>query len=425
MEKVFLRTETEILYLKVNIKKEKLEITEIQKTSGEIKDKKAILGIPLREFFIKNIVIPGVSKRELKKTIEVQKKFHLPWDEKEAYFTCLTKLREREANLLLIGIKKNGFEKIGAILPLPFSLVFWGLHLGLVEEGKRHLLVFMENSHVHSVTLEGKEVLFMRSFKRDVQLPLELKFTSQAVYFRKERQAIDPDRVIIFTGEDPEEAKEVFKNKEFYWIKPEECLEGDFSENSFLGAGLSLFKKYKKDYKNWNPVKREDAVKKGILRGIIYTLPVWPFFLVGYYWGDTNLNLKKLKEIQMKEAIIKPVYLRVLKEERAFRDFEDFMNNWGISLRSSDVWLELMKEIFEKKPLNMEIEGISGSIDGSIYVNGWADSYEKISNFFKKLQKIAGIKELKLLFTQREENNRVNFQFSLKINPEEFFKSEI
>ncbi|NPA39127.1 MAG: PilN domain-containing protein [Thermodesulfobacteria bacterium] len=405
-----------LLEVSVQSQKDALQILKVNVCSLEnFKEKKAVIGIPLKEIFLKNIVLPLVSKKELSKVVELQKNYHIPWQTEKTLARVRISNTSRDTILLLLAYQPNGLSQAGALIPLPISLLLWCLHLSLIENGKNHLIAFLDGEEVHIVVTQGTEVVFMRSLKKPVQLGLEMKFSAQAVYLQKERKVLLPDRIIVFSSTE-QDLKEVFPESEVKYIKPTEVLIGDYTPENFLTAGIALYNQHKKLVKDWNLIQKEGQWRRALLRGFIYTIPLWFAFLPLYYLGDTTANLRVLRQLENRHRALAPLYRKVVKEEEEVRNLNTFVLNYNDQIHSPQEWLKILKILNDKKPDGVTIETFSGSLSGTILLGGKADSYEKVTQYLKALQKVKSFKELRLLFTQKEEGGSVSFQMSFKID---------
>ncbi len=399
---------------------------------SEFQEKNVVVGIDLKDFFIKSISLPISSKKELLDAIQLQISYHLPYDPSEAYISYQLKKSKKDALLLITAVERKKLIRPKAVIPAPLALYLWGLRLGLLKPNKSYLLVFIAPERVYALAVSNLEIVFMRDFPLTEDLIIELKLSSQEVFLKKERCVIKPDEIILFSSIEPDEEldkklSESFPDTRFTKIDISMIIsqkDGNDVAGLFIPCGISLYPQFSKRVKNWNVAKKDIQYHKSIIRGLIYTLPLWPLFLTGYYLGEINVNANKIKAIKGRLASLRPVYSKLLQDESQIRDINNFLDTVGNDVNSPKIWLKIFEQLTTNKPDQLWLTSISGRTESSILVGGKASSYDSVTTYISRLNKVKAIKDLFLLFTQRGRQGEVSFQISFKIDPYELLSEE-
>ena len=211
----------------------------IEGCAEDLRQKAAVVGLPLKDFFIKSIILPQLPKKELSGAVKLQVSSNLPFEESEAHVGYRLKKLQKGYGLLIAATKKRDIYKPRAILPEPLALYSLAMRQDLLDPGKNSLVVHMEGDGVITLAVEGHEVVFMRSFRKDTDLASELRLSAQAVYLKEERSLLEIDRVILFgSGLSREEIRSIFSSGD----GPPEVVSSDIDirEGLLVPTGLAL-----------------------------------------------------------------------------------------------------------------------------------------------------------------------------------------
>lgn len=395
--------------------------------TGEVSVKKSVVGLPADDFFIKNVTIPSstLNKKELFNAVKMQVDFHLPYDRATAFVSHHLRKLQKNHTLLITSTPRRDFNKPSAVIPDALALYSLAMMKDLLAPGRKSLIVYSDGAEVLTVMADGHEIVFMRFFPDDEDIVSELRLAAQAVYLREERSLIEVDRVIIFseTGPLPEKIKAVF-SCETVIVKPSEILSGNIakgSENRFLiPAGLALCRpllgsvgSVKKGLRGWNVYQGEIQYQKYIIRGLIYTLPLWPLFITAYFYADVLTHNSRLEGIKGRINALMPAYKEAVALEKEVALMEDFLKTSGEDMKSPETWFEIMNNLNLSRPVGLWLTGISGKTGGTVLVSGKAPAYAQVTEYMSKLSSISRLHDLTLIFTQGSDKG-VDFQISFK-----------
>lgn len=395
---------------------------------GEVSVKKGVVGLPAADFFIKSITIPSaaLNKKELSNAVKMQGDFHLPYDRATAFVGHHLRKLQKNHTLLITATPRRDFNKPSAIIPDALALYSLAMMRDLLAPGRKSLMVYSDNGEVLTVMADGPEVVFMRFFPDEDDISSELKLSAQAVYLREERSLLEVDRVIVFSeaGPLPEKVKSSF-NCEIVVVKPSEILSGNIakgSENRFLiPAGLALcaplLRPVKKDLRGWNVYQGEIQYKKYIIRGLTYTLPLWPLFVTAYFYADVLMHNSRLEGLKGRINALRPAYKEAVALEKDVALMEDFLKTSGEDMKSPETWFEIMNTLNSGRPVGLWLTGLSGKTGGTVLVSGKAPAYAQVTEYMSKLSSAGRLHDLTLIFTQGTDKG-VDFQISFKMEGE-------
>ena len=396
----------------------------------EVLVKKGVVGLAIDDFFIKSVSIPSsaLNKKELSNAVQMQIDFHLPYERATAFVGHHLKKLQKNHVLLITATPRRDYNKPSAVIPDALALYSLAMLKDLLTPGRKSVIVHALGDEVLTVTVDGHEVVFMRSFFDDEDIAQELKLAAQAVYLRDERSLPEIDRIIIFdeTGQQPEKIKAAF-NCEMIVVKPSEILSGNLpkgSENKFLiPAGLALCRPLlgsvgpvKKDLRGWNVYQGEIQYKKYVLKGLTYTLPLWPLFITAYFYADVLSHNSRLEGIKGRISALMPNYKEAVALEKEVALMEDFLKSSGEDMKSPETWFDIMNTLNLSRPVGLWLTGVSGKTGGTVLVSGKAPAYAQVTEYMSKLSSAVRLHDLVLIFTQGTDKG-VDFQISFKTEP--------
>lgn len=381
------------------------------------RQKGTIVGLPLEEFFIKNITLPELSKKELDEAVKLQISSNLSFDESAAYVGYKLKKFQKGHGLLIVATPKKAVYKPKAILPEPLALYPLAMTRELLPPDKKSLILYMKGEEVFTLATEGHEVVFMRSFMRDEDFSSELRLSAQAVYLKEERSLLDIERVVIFGdyGECAEEIKSAFSVQS----NPPEIIRSEVGTDGelLIPTGLALSAGFLKKLKGWNVCQRDVRYMDSIVKGLKYTIPLCPLFLLAYYYADLASARSALEGAKGRMKALSPVYEEVVKLEEEVTGLEQFFEKQGEGITSPDAWFQTIDVIEKSRPYGLWFTAISGKTSGTVLISGKAESYPLVTEFMKKLDASEKLSDLNLIFTQGSDDS-VDFQISLNMQKE-------
>lgn len=387
--------------------------------------KNAVVGLPVNKFHIKNVSLPSaLSKKEVLDAVKVQIKFQLPYAESTASTNHQLKDHLKSRSLLITATPKENFHKPAAIVPETLALFALAHFKGLLAPGKKCLLLHTDQYESLSLMVDGFEIVFMRRFSPD-DLPGELRLSAQAVYLQEERTLLEVDRVILFSesGAEEESLKGLL-TAEIVTLKPSELLTGNIakgSEDRFLiPAGLALsarlfrplFNPQLKQLRVWNVHHGEAQYRKSLIKGLRYTLPVWPLFLTAYFYAELLTYDSNLAGIEGRITALTPKYREALSLDKEAGLLDEFLRSTGEDLKTPGSWFETLHTLSSSRPSGLWLTGISGKTAGTVLVSGKSPSYPLVTDYLKRLSASGHFQGLNLLFTQGGEGQGVDFQLS-------------
>jgi len=386
---------------------------------GEVKIKNAVVGLPLKDFFIKGVTIPPLDKKELSRAIQLQVSYHVPYDVSAAHAGWQIKKLQRDYGLLILATPRSSFYKPKAVIPEPLALYTLSVKKGLLLPEKNTLIVYIEGSEVITLSVEGLEIVFMRSFLKDEGLAAGLRLSAQAVYLRGERYLLNINRVVLFS-DDEKDMEEVGKSipAEINFIKTSDILKGNVppqnKEKWLIPAGLALYASLFRKLKDWNVYKKESTARKSVMKGLTYSLPLWPLFLTAYYYADVVENRTALSGLKGRIVSLTQEYKDSIRFENEIGDLENLMKT-GRDIRSPERWFNTIDAVNSSRPYGLGITNISGRTSGIVLLSGKAGAYDLVTEFMSKLQSTGRVEDITLIFTQSSEKEGVNFQISFRM----------
>lgn len=387
--------------------------------------KNAVVGLPVNQFFIKNISLPGaLNKKELIDAVNVQIKYHLPYAESTAFTNHHLKSHSRSHSLLITATPQAHYNKPLAVVPETLALYSLAHFRGLLAPGRKCLILYTHEDEAFSVMVNGYEIVFMRHFFRD-DLPGELLLCAQAVYLQEERTLLEIDRVILFTETSADEtALKGVTAAEILIVKPSEILGGNItkgSEDQFLiPAGLALcgqlfrpfFNSHLKHVRVWNVSPGEIQYRKALAKAVRFTLPVWPLFLTAYFYAELLAYDSRLAGLKGRITALTPRYKEALLLDKEAAMLDEFLKSTGEDLKTPGKWYEKLQLLSSSRPSGLWLTGISGKSAGTVLVSGKSPSYPLVSDYMKKLSASGNFQNLNLIFTQGSDEKAVDFQLS-------------
>lgn len=387
--------------------------------------KNAVVGLPVNEFFIKNVPLPSaLSGKELTDAVKVQIKFHLPYPQSSAFANHQLKSHQKGHSLLLTATPKVNFAKPLAVVPETLALFSLAHFKGLLSPGKKCLILFAHGEASLSLMTDGFEIVFMRRFCRD-DLAAELRLCAQALYLREERALLEVDRVILFSESAADEsALRGVMTAEVRTLKPSELLAGDIpkgrEEEFLIPAGLALsarllrpfFNPHLKQVRVWNVLQGESQYKKSLIRGIRYSLPVWPLFLTAYFYGEFLSYDSRIAGLKGRITALTPRYREALRLDQEAAVLDEFLKSTGEDLKTPGRWYEILHTLSSSRPNGLRLTGLSGKSGGKVLVSGKSPSYPLVTDYMKNLSASGKFENLGLIFTQGGDDQGVDFQLS-------------
>lgn len=384
----------------------------------------AIIGFPLKEFFIKNISLPSIEKKQLSNTIRLQKDFHLPYETSNAYVGHQFSLNQNELRLLIVSALKKDIQKPKAVFPAPIALYSLAMSEEMLEPGIKSILIFINGNEVNTLTVDGEEIVFMRSFPKDDRFLSDLKISAQSVYLQSERSLVEIDRVILFDDSEAfiEEIKSVFP-ADIRVVRVARLLSGavnrEDASKMIIPAGLALSERYLKKLKGWNVYQKETSYEKLVLKSLAIGIPLLLLFLPAFFYLDNLSNKKKLIEIKEEIDTIRPAYSKVMDLEGEVTAMEEFLASSGQDMASPEAWFKTIESISNSRPYELWFTNISGKTYGTLLLSGKAQSYDLITEYMKNLESKPFVDDVNLLFSQESREKGVVFQISLTMKTEE------
>jgi len=424
----------------------------------------SIVGLPLNDFFIRTASLPRMDKKQLQEAINLQISFHLPYDAASAYVTHQLKKRKKDQALLIVSTPKIALTKIKGIFPIPLALAGLALQLDKLKQDQSTLLVCISDNDIHTLTLQGFDIVFMRTFPRGnlensniKNLVRDLRLSWQEVYYQEERRSITPNKTIVFCSDNieinypaasgrgmtPKETDcDVHAGQQNGELNPlvglKEAMEPRFfgevdivpqsewlttsdsrmaNDSLFIPCGLAALKKHYKKFKSWNVIHTEPDYAQSLKRCALVTLPIWPLFFLLYYYADIHYLNMKMDGVEGKKRALAPKYREVIGVEENVTIMEDFLRDSGLGIHTPKVWFDLLSLLESKRPSNLSLNTISGKAYNVCIANGKAKSYSKVTKFIKSLEDSGKFDDLTLIYTQKSDKD-VDFQISMRLHNE-------
>lgn len=394
--------------------------------SQSLKQKGAIFGLPLKDFFIKSVTLPPLSKKELPGAIDLQIASNLPYDQSGAFVSYQLKKLLKGYQLFILATPKKDIFKPKAIIPEQIALYALAANHNLLQPEKKLLIVYITRDEVMTLTVDGFDIVFMRSFKMAGNIINSLKLSAQAVYLRDERTMLDIDELVLFVDDAAydealiEDIKRAF-TVETQLIRSSTIFPGEKLSNDkvLIASGLALSKPLLKKLNGWNVFQSDLNYSKSIKRGLLYTLPLWPLFFTLYLQAEVQSKQSGIKGLQGRIAALKPKYRLVKEIADEVTKMEDFLKTSGSALVSPESWHKTIKFLEEARPFGLWFTTISGKTYGTVMVNGKAEDDSLITLFIKKLIDSKLLSEVNLSFTSTTEKG-VDFQITMKMKEKQW-----
>jgi Tfp pilus assembly protein PilN len=380
--------------------------------------KNAVVGLPLDSFIIKNLYLPNVSKKELQKTIELQLEFNIPNQLSEYDTSYIVKEYKAGYLLLILAAKKTEFnKKTKAIVPAPLGLYSFALQKNLIEKKENTLLLYIDESSVTSVTLEGTVPVFMREYPLGSLKKIKqwIQLSSQAVYLQIDRHFIDINKIVVLSADDKYKnlmIEAVGDKTDVQWVDSSTYDNKEFG-NLLLHVGLALFNKQSKAMSGWSISKKPPGMRESIKRILIFIIPILIIFLPLYYFAGYYANSSKIESIQteIKQfsaqlGDVTNIGSKVAKEEAYMTAIGDPSLNFARTNK-------LFNEINKCRSNDFWITSISGKVGGLIVINGYSLSYSDITSFIKNIEASEFISDINLNYSNEASAQNVSFQMTL------------
>lgn len=385
---------------------------------GKIKGferKGIILGLPLKDFFVKDVTLPQLSKKELQDAVKLQIASNLPYDASKAFTSYQVKKVQNGYRLFILATPKRDIAKPRAIFPEQLALYAIAMKQNLLEQGKKVLIAYITEDTVMTLATDGFDVVFMRSFKKDQNIITGLKLSAQAVYLREERTMLSVDRIVLFTEDDfdTERLKSAF-SAEVMSIKTSTLIPDDKLKNDkvLIASGLALCEPLIKKLKGWNVYRSDVQYGQAIKRGLLYTLPFLPVFFTLYLKADVESLQSKINGTHGIIASMKQKYREVANLEREVTEMEGFLKTSGNDLISPESWFKTIKALEAARPFGLWFTTISGRTYSSVMINGKAEKYALVTEFIKNLINSEPLENVSLTFTNSSGEKGVDFQLT-------------
>lgn len=390
---------------------------------------KSIVGFPVSQFFIKNVLIPfaALGKKELENAVKMQTAFHLPYEESSAFVRRQVKALGRNQAVLIAALPRKRLNRPRAVLPESLGLYALAFTQELLASGKKVLLVHSDQGEVTTVAVEGYAIVFMRQFPEE-DLRSELRLSTQSVYLKEERSFLEPESVVLFSEAEgvAEELAGIYTGA-ITQLRPSELLQGNIkkgTEAAFLiPAGLALcgtllgtFHSQRKNIGAWNVSGNEFHCRQRIQKGLLWSLPLWPFFISLYLYADLQSCTSRLAGLQGRLHALAGKYRAVVDIEEDLVAKEEFFKTFGPVMQSPEAWFHLLDLLSKSRPPGVYLNGISGKTAGTVLVSGKAPAYSAVTDYMSGLGTTGGCDDLMLVYTtQGAEDDEVDFQLSFRM----------
>jgi hypothetical protein len=389
---------------------------------------KSVVGFPVSQFFIKSVLIPcaALGKKELENAVKMQTAFHLPYEESSAFVRQQVKELSRNHGILLAALPRKKLSRPCAVLPDALGLYALAFLQELLAPGKKVLLVHVDQDEVTTVAVEGHAIVFMRQFPEE-DLLTELRLSTQSVYLQEERSFLEPESVVLFS----EDAGGAERLTGIYagtvtQLRPSQLLQGNIkkgTEAAFLipaglalcGTLLGLLHSQRKNIGSWNVFGNELHFRQRLQKGLLWSLPLWPLFLVLYLYADLHAQTSRLAGVQGRMHALSGKYQAAVDLEEELVAKEEFFKTFGPVMQSPESWFRLLDLLSKSRPSGVYLTGISGKTAGAVLVSGKAPDYPDVTDYMTKLSASGDFDNLMLVYTQGRADEEVDFQLSFRM----------
>lgn len=383
----------------------------------DVDNKGAVVGLSLEDFIIKNLYLPNVTKKELQNTIELQLEFHVPNHLTEYDTSYIVKAHRSGYFLLILAAKKREYyKKAKAVIPVPLGLYSFAMQRGIIDKTKNILIVYINEGHVTSITVQGTNLVFMREYPLDSieKIKQRIQLSSQAVYLQTDRHFIDIKKIVVLSAD--EKYKKLIteiteKEQEVQWIDSTEYNSKELG-NLLLHVGLALFYKQAKMMSGWSISKKPPGVRESIKRILIFAIPILIVFLPFYYYAGYYAKNLKIKNLQSEIDQFSKQLGNIDKLGTEIARDKAYMNEVGNPSLNFARINKLFNVVDMCRSDNLWLSSLSGKIGGLIVISGFAQSYSEITSFIKNIEASKFIHDINLNYSNEASSQNVSFQMT-------------
>lgn len=384
-------------------------------TPESFKKKGAVFGLPVKDFFVKDVTLPQLSKKELPDAIKLQITSHLPYDQSKAFVNYQVKKVQNGYRLFILATPKRDVVKPRAIFPEQLALYAIAMKQNLLEPGKKVLIAYITEDTVMTLATDGFDIVFMRSFRKDQNIITGLRLSAQSVYLREERTMLGVDRIVLIAEDDlyTEIVKSAF-SAEVVSIKTSTLIPDDKPKNDkvLIALGLALCEPLIRGLKGWNVCRSDVQYQKVLKRGLLFTLPFLPIFFTLYIQAEIKSTQSEINGKQGLIISMKQKYREVVDLEREVTAMENFLKTSGNKLISPESWFKTIKVLEAARPFGLWFTTISGRTYSSVMINGKAEKFELVTEFMKNLINSELLEDVSLTFSNKSGEKGVDFQIT-------------
>lgn len=397
-------------------------------TGARVSSAGTALAVSLDRMKFKQIFTEETAPGKVEEIIKLQQEcLKADQEQSSALQHFIVEKGEKGSGILTLSTPSPETAHPALLYPVHAALYALAYRNGFIKPGTNTLVLFFSERTVLSLAVESGSIVFARSFPDNDELASAIRFSSQSVYFVKQRDFLSIDTTVVISPE-KEDAEKVKKG----------CGEGEkvefidisnyFSGNNLskaeladmaLAYGISLAAGIA-ELDKWRFGNRGKAAwkKKWLLaRCAVLLLAAGPLI----YAADIISNKVLIARIDKKAAAIAPMASRVSQIMSDVNIFKSFASRTGRKFIGPDICFEIFSALDKARGSDLYLTALAGNPYGTISVNGSAGSYPSMLAFIEHLSTSDKLSSSELIYANTTDSGSVEFQLILKYKfPMEF-----
>lgn len=391
---------------------------------------KLSIGIDLEDFRTESFFTQETEDKKVREIEELQKEY-LQGDENgnEGEFKCVSEKSDKGTGLLFLQAAMPDVSDKACVYPAFVGLYALAHRESLIASGSNLLILFFIDGMVMSVAVEGERIVFARKFPDNEQLAMNVKISSQSVFFVKQRHFIAMDKILVISSNngDLQKLENISGGAELHFLDISGNFVGSDLDESAHGRatiayGMSLAPRIPQ-LAVWNlMVSRKSQWEKSrwcFLRLIVLILLGIPVIL----GAEIITNKMLVRRVDDKAESIEPLYRRVAGTVSVINQMKSFAKHSGREIIGPDICFNIFSEIDKARSNNLWLTSIAGDPYKTISLNGVSADYPAMLKFLEKLALSKKIKNPQLVFANLTDKGRVEFQVILSYKFDKAFSA--
>ncbi len=398
------------------------------RSAAEAKAAGTAFGIDQDAVRAEQVSIEETDERKIRSVAGVRLEYMKEDYPEGAWLSYAADASEKGTALLLLAAQSFAVPPKSHVYPACAGLYALAFKAGEINpEGEALTLLFMPGT-VMSLATIGEKIAFARSFPDNAQLEMNVKLSSQSVYFAKRRQFIKPFKIVAISAkaENAKRLEGIFgdgtpvRHIDISGHFQGQAADAKEQAGLALAYGVSLAPQIAQlaPWDLLNPPRGRWEKGRGLILRCAALLLLAPLlFFAAEGFADKIL----IKRVDEKAKSIEPLFERVSGVIGEAETMRAFASKAGRDLISPDICFELLSAMVQARPEGLRLSSIAGNPYGAVSINASAPSYAKAIEFIESLGKAKELESAELIYAKLAENGRVEFQAILKYKfPKDF-----